>query len=197
MPEPDAQQCIFCKIISGEVNSLKVYEDDQCLAILDINPASKGHLLLLPKKHFQLLPQVPDELIAHMGQVVKWLSNAAVKLFAATGVSVFGATGSLAGQNAPHVILHLIPRYPADNVGLILKRQKVPAAQLIKLREGLLQKIKADMGYSPKEVEHPKAAQETTPETKPLEKAPEEAEGEGSDDEPNLDDITNMLGGGP
>ena len=58
------QQCIFCQIISGKIPAKKIYDDEIAIAILDINPASKGHLLLLPKEHYMIMPQVPDGVLA-------------------------------------------------------------------------------------------------------------------------------------
>src|SRR3989338_4502601 len=78
-PEEIAQlqreQCIFCQIISGKIPTKKIYEDELAVAIVDINPASKGHLLLLPKEHYMIMPQVPDGLLAHLFLLAKKLSQ--------------------------------------------------------------------------------------------------------------------------
>lgn len=110
------QQCIFCQIIAGKVPSKKVYEDDKCLAVLDINPAAKGHLLLLPKEHFSIMPQLPDKILAHLSLVSKQLSQIQLRALKAEGVSVFIANGPAAGQRAQHFMIHLIPRKTADKV---------------------------------------------------------------------------------
>ncbi len=212
--QPDPSQCIFCKIIKGEINSLKVYEDEQCIAILDINPATKGHLLLIPKEHYQLLPQLPEEMMAHLGQVAKWLTNAAMKLFGATGVSINGPTGGLAGQNAPHAILHLIPRYPEDNIGLVVPKQNIPLDQLKKLQMSLAPKIKELLGFdingdqsnasSPQSAEESKPEAESPKQLPPAEesevRSPKSEDAQSSEESPDsegstLDDITEMFGG--
>ena len=64
------QQCIFCQIVAGKVSSKKVYEDNICIAILDINPANPGHLLVLPKEHYPIMPLIPEEELKHIGKVV-------------------------------------------------------------------------------------------------------------------------------
>lgn len=110
------QQCIFCQIIAGKVPSKIVYSDDQCLAVLDINPASKGHLLIMPKEHYAIMPQIPDEIISHLFLVSKYLSQILLKALKASGTNVFVANGIAAGQRAQHFLLHLIPRKDGDGL---------------------------------------------------------------------------------
>ena len=69
------QQCVFCQIIAGKIPSKMVFDDEQCVAVLDINPASPGHLLLLPKEHYAIMPQVPEELLNHLTIISKKLSQ--------------------------------------------------------------------------------------------------------------------------
>lgn len=114
--ELQKQNCIFCHIISGKIPSHKVYEDEQCLAILDINPAAKGHMLLMPKQHYMIFPQMPEPLIKHLAKISKLLSKKAIKLLGATGTNIFVANGAIAGQRAPHVMIHIIPRNDNDGI---------------------------------------------------------------------------------
>ncbi len=159
----EKSQCIFCKIVNNEVASYKVYEDKECVAVLDINPASKGHILLIPKKHYQLLPLMPDETFAHMGQVAKWLSYAAMKLLSAKGVSIFGATGGLAGQNAPHAMLHIIPRYENDKVRMEPAPKQISPDELVKLKQKLLPLFKQEFGGAVIEEKKEEKEQEKEP----------------------------------
>src|SRR3989338_6657020 len=76
LKEFQKKQCIFCHIIAGKVQSRKVYEDEQTVAVLDINPANPGHLLLLTKEHYSIMPQLPQEVLEHVFIVAKNLSNA-------------------------------------------------------------------------------------------------------------------------
>jgi len=116
LQEFQKQQCIFCQIISGKVPSQKVYEDDKCLVILDINPAVKGHLLILPKEHYGIMPQVPEETLDHLFLVSKTISQVLLKSIRAQGTNIFIANGLAAGQKAQHFMIHLIPRKENDGI---------------------------------------------------------------------------------
>ncbi len=112
------KNCIFCKIISGEIPSKKVFEDKKFFAILDINPANEGHILLMPKQHVQIMPDLDSESIAEIGVVSKELSAKLLKAYGVQGTSVFIANGFVAGQKSPHFIVHIIPRKEGDDVSL-------------------------------------------------------------------------------
>lgn len=103
------KNCPFCKIVKGEIPSKKVYEDDKILAILDINPHRKGHLLVLPKEHYPILPLVPADVCSHMFKIIKDLSVAAAKGTINKYANVFVANGAAAGQQSQHFMLHIIP----------------------------------------------------------------------------------------
>ena len=111
-----AQQCIFCQIISGKIPSKKVYEDDTCFGILDINPATKGHILLMPKAHIAIMPQLDEKIGGHLMQVARELSRSLLKNLRATGSTIFIANGLAAGQRAQHFMLHIIPRVDGDGI---------------------------------------------------------------------------------
>src|SRR3989344_253434 len=78
--ELQKQNCIFCHITSGKVASKKVYEDDKCLGILDINPANPGHVLLMPKEHYAIMPLIPEDELKHLSMVAKAISNILLKV---------------------------------------------------------------------------------------------------------------------
>jgi len=137
-PVNPAAQCIFCHIIAGRVASRKVYEDDKVVAILDINPANPGHILLLPKEHVAIMPQMSDELVAHIGMVSKQLSHALLRALKVQGTNIFIASGVAAGQRAGHFMLHIIPRTEDDGVGLTLPSMKMEES----LFEHLLKRVK-------------------------------------------------------
>ena len=102
--------CIFCKIVSGEVPALKVYEDEEYIAFLDINPRSKGHTLIIPKKHYETLLDMREE-IKSLGEVIKHISSQLVSKLNAQGFNVLNNNGEAAGQVVKHVHFHIIPRY--------------------------------------------------------------------------------------
>ena len=110
------QQCIFCQIIAGKVPAKKVYEDEKCIGVLDINPAAKGHVLIMPKEHYAIMPQIPDKEIGHLFLVSKYLSQAMLKVMKVPGTMVYVANGLAAGQKAQHFMVHLIPRKEGDGV---------------------------------------------------------------------------------
>ena len=111
-----SKQCLFCRIISGEVDARKVYEDELLLAILDVNPACKGHTLLVPKEHYPILPFLAPETFAHLFGVLPRISKAVMEGSVRTGMTVFIASGGAAGQRSPHLVVHLIPREAGDGL---------------------------------------------------------------------------------
>ncbi|MEK6962780.1 MAG: HIT domain-containing protein [Nanoarchaeota archaeon] len=108
--ELQRKNCLFCKIVRGDIPAKKVYEDDEMLAILDINPASKGHTLVLPKEHYPLLPLLPFSLFNHLFTQTRNLIAALEKATVNPGVTLFIANGAAAGQQSPHFLFHLVPR---------------------------------------------------------------------------------------
>lgn len=102
---------IFGKIIRGEVPATKVYEDERCLAFLDIHPVAKGHLLLIPKEHYQWMQDAPDELISYLFIRTKMLMQTMIKNLKCDYVQV-----SVVGKDVPHFHIHLIPRMNDSSV---------------------------------------------------------------------------------
>ncbi len=131
------KQCLFCNIIDGNISSNKIFEDDKCLAVLDINPATKGHTLLFPKTHFQFSNQVPEELVGHLFVVANKISEKLFEILKVDGTSIYLGNGQIAGQNVPHVMIHIIPRFEKDNVSIGWKGIKIADSEMIKLREEL------------------------------------------------------------
>jgi histidine triad (HIT) family protein len=114
--EYQRQNCIFCKIIKGEIPSRKAYEDEKLVAIMDINPAAKGHLLLMPKEHYPVLPTIPPELSARMFRITRELSSSLKKAMITDKATIFIANGGVAGQQSPHFLYHIIPRENNDGL---------------------------------------------------------------------------------
>lgn len=108
--------CIFCKIINGEIPSKKIYEDEDIVAILDISQATKGHTLVLPKKHFANLLEIEDYEYLKVMNKAKDLASAITKAFNAKGVNILNNCGEAAGQTVMHFHVHIIPRYDANDV---------------------------------------------------------------------------------
>lgn len=106
--------CLFCKIIAGEIPSTKIYEDDNVLAFLDIRPVNIGHTLVIPKVHHMNLYETPDEILAHVMTVVKKLSIAIKGALNADGINIEMNNDPVAGQIIFHTHIHIIPRFSGD-----------------------------------------------------------------------------------
>lgn len=113
--EAKMENCIFCKIIAGEIPSRKVYEDNVCMAMLDISPASLGHVLVLPKKHVKDLTEMDESLCGHLLMVAKEIGLRQKERLNADGFNVVQNNGEAAGQTVLHFHIHVIPRYKNDN----------------------------------------------------------------------------------
>jgi len=163
----EGQQCSFCHIANGKVPAKKIYEDDKVTAVLDINPATKGHILLLTKEHYSIMPQMDDSLIAHIGMTAKQLSQSLISGLKAEGTSIFVANGVAAGQRAPHFMLHVIPRRKGDNVALHWPPGKLENIQ--ELLQKVAEPIKKHFGTDLK-VEAPKEKPKKASESKVEEK---------------------------
>ena len=103
--------CIFCKIINGEIPCYKVYEDDKVLAFLDISQASKGHTLIVPKTHFANMLECDEETVAYMYKIANKLGNQIVNSLGAKGMNILTNVNEVAGQTVKHFHIHLLPRY--------------------------------------------------------------------------------------
>jgi histidine triad (HIT) family protein len=103
--------CIFCKIIEGAIPAATIFEDDKVIAFLDIAPFEKGHLLVLPKQHLELLTEVPADLLAHTMSIVQKLAQHLMKTLPCDGFNVLQNNGACASQTIPHVHVHIIPRF--------------------------------------------------------------------------------------
>lgn len=110
------QKCPFCAMAAGEIPVKKVYEDAECIAILDINPANKGHMLLFPKKHYGMMAQMPDDEAGKLYAVANKLAKAAFDGLKASGSNIVVGNGAIAGQRAPHALINIIPRFDGDKV---------------------------------------------------------------------------------
>ena len=146
LKEFQKKQCIFCHIVSGKVQSKKIYEDEGCVALLDINPANPGHILLLPKEHYSIMPQLPEEEIAHLFTVAKTISNAALRALEVQGTNIVVQNGIAAGQKAQHFMIHIIPRKEKDGINFELPQKEIPEDELEKIREQLEKKLGAVKG---------------------------------------------------
>lgn len=106
--------CLFCKIIKGEISSSKVYEDDDVIAFLDISQATKGHTLVVPKKHYDNFLTTPKEVMHKVMDVAQRIGQAQIMMLGAKGVNILSNVNKEAGQSIMHFHVHVIPRYVSN-----------------------------------------------------------------------------------
>jgi histidine triad (HIT) family protein len=152
--------CIFCKIVKGEIPSKKVYEDGDVLVFLDINPASKGHVLVTAKKHYENIYDVDEEILKKMIVVSKKMADKIKKAFDADGINIVQNNGQHAGQLVNHIHFHVIPRYPEDKVIITYQRQQMSEHQMNEivniLKEEAVKHVKEkeERDFAPKRFHH-------------------------------------------
>lgn len=104
------QECIFCKIIKGEIPCFKVYEDDMVIAFEDINPISQGHTLILPKRHVENIWEITEDELIAIVKAAKKIANAIKDVLNPVGLALLQLNGKEVGQEIMHYHLHIIPR---------------------------------------------------------------------------------------
>ena len=125
--------CIFCKIANGEIPSNTIYEDDDFRVILDLGPATKGHALVLPKKHYADLFEIPEETVAGAAKVAKKVAATMKEKLGCDGLNLVQNNGEAAGQTVFHFHMHLIPRYKDDDAKLGWKVHDITDAEITDL----------------------------------------------------------------
>jgi histidine triad (HIT) family protein len=119
--------CLFCKIVSGDLPSTRVYEDDRVVAIMDIFPATRGHALVLPRAHAADIHELPEDDLAAAAVAAKRLAGAAMRGLGADGVTIMQSNGAPAWQTVFHYHVHVIPRYEGDPLVLPWRPGSAPA----------------------------------------------------------------------
>lgn len=133
--------CIFCKIVQGEIPCAKVYEDDLILSFLDINPINPGHTLVLPKHHYSTLFEVPPEALEACILVSQKISEAVYKSVKAAGLNFLQNNFRAAGQLIEHVHFHLIPRFNNDGFLTSWPGKEYPAGEMEKTLKTILAEL--------------------------------------------------------
>lgn len=108
--------CIFCKIVAGEIPSTKIYEDTDTLAFLDIRPVNPGHTLVIPKAHYRNVLDVPEDVWEKVAKTARVVAKAVRTGTGAEGVNVSSSHEPSAGQEVFHLHLHIIPRFSSDGL---------------------------------------------------------------------------------
>ncbi|MDD3172737.1 MAG: HIT family protein [Herbinix sp.] len=133
--------CIFCKIISGEIPSATVYEDNDFKAIMDISPAVKGHVIILPKKHSADLFELEDDSAAKALIVARKIAKAIKEEINCDGINLLQNNGEVAGQTVFHFHIHLIPRYKQDKVEITWGHETYVDGEAVSLATAIAARI--------------------------------------------------------
>ncbi len=149
------EDCIFCQIVQKRIPAFTLYEDEKCLAFLDINPLAPGHTLIIPKEHAESIFEISEELLQHIAKIAQRLAKHMRERLGVEGVNLFQASGSAAEQSIPHFHLHVIPRKSGDNlninewwrskVGKMSKEQMEELARLLKLESEPVKEVKEEV----------------------------------------------------
>lgn len=128
------EDCIFCKLANGDIPVDALYEDDTVKAIFDVNPASRGHVLIIPKKHVANIYELDEALAGHIFTVAVKLAKAMDKTLNYDGLNIVQNNGEIAGQTVFHFHMHLIPRYEGDTVNVKWEPGQVTAGDIEELK---------------------------------------------------------------
>jgi len=160
-------ECIFCQIVQKKIPAFVIYEDEKCLAFLDINPLAIGHTLIIPKRHVENIFDIEKEVLEHIISVAKMIGEKVREKLAAEGVNIFQASGTAAEQSIPHFHLHVIPRKTNDGLNIndewwrtkVKKASKEELEEIVKLIK--LEEVKQEeVKQEPKEEQKPKRTEE-------------------------------------
>ena len=130
--------CIFCKIANGEIPSNTIYENEDFRVILDNGPATKGHALVLPKKHYADLFEIPDDVLAGAVQTGKIVASMLKDKLGCDGVNLVQNNGAAAGQTVMHYHLHVIPRYENDGQHILWKPTSPSDEELVEIKNTII-----------------------------------------------------------
>jgi len=145
----DHQPTIFDKILSGDIPSWKVYEDDHVFAFLDIGPLSKGHTLVIPQERKAYLHQLSDESAAALGRVLPRICRAVLRATGATDYNVLQNNGRRASQAVMHVHFHIIPKVGRTGLGITWPAGNLEAATAAELLARMRSALAAEEGAAP------------------------------------------------
>jgi len=134
-----SETCIFCKIIKGEIPSKKVFENEEILAFLDINPITKGHTVVIPKNHYETILDLPEGEMQKFFSALKKVASMIKKNLDADGFNILQNNFKAAGQEVPHMHFHIIPRMEGDGAIKFPPQMDVDSEYL----ENVLKEIKS------------------------------------------------------
>jgi histidine triad (HIT) family protein len=142
MVEKMRETCLICQIVANKVPAYKIYEDDLTLAILDVNGANPGHCFVIPKNHYPIIEQVPDQELANLFTVANKISSSIFENLKVQGTNIFVANGIPAGQIVAHFMINVIPRKDNDGVNLQWKPKQLTEEEMSTVELKLKEQIK-------------------------------------------------------
>ena len=131
------QDCIFCRIISGEIPSTTIYENSKFKVIMDIAPANKGHVLILPKEHYDNIYDIDPATAGELFELAVMTARALKSVLDCDGMNILQNNGTVAGQTVFHFHMHIIPRYEGDTVNIGWKELSYEDGEMEQLREAI------------------------------------------------------------
>ncbi len=133
-----SDSCIFCKIAAGQIPCYKLYEDSDVLAFLDVNPASRGHTLVVPKTHYDSVVTTPKAILDKVFEVAQMIAQAQISQLGATGVNIITNAGKSAGQTVKHFHVHVIPRYDDDGLKLDFPPKQLENSTMLEIKDSIV-----------------------------------------------------------
>ena len=139
------ENCIFCRIVNGEIPAEKVYEDDLVLAFLDIGPINYGHVLVIPKEHHESSSTIPEATAGRMFRIGSRIGIALKRKLDYDAFNLHLADGAAAGQVVMHAHLHVVPRGVEDGFHWNWRQLKYPEGKIREIRDAIAAKLAADL----------------------------------------------------
>ena len=139
MTHPIDESCVFCKIVAGRIPCIKLLEDDETIAFMDINPVHPGHALAVAKGHWPTVDVIPADILAAVARSAQRVAKAVMHELKPDGVNLLQANGAGAAQSVPHLHIHILPRRMGDNVAINWQPQAGERAEI----EAVWKRLKA------------------------------------------------------
>lgn len=134
---PHDNDCVFCRIIRGELDSATIYEDESTLAFMNQHQSNKGHVLVVPRRHFEQIYDLDDDSASALAGTVCKVARAVRRVYAPEGLSIWQSNGPAAFQEVPHVHWHVLPRYNDDGLLVVYPKELADRARLVKSMDSL------------------------------------------------------------
>ena len=150
------ESCILCQIVNNSIPSYRIYEDEATIAVLDVNGSAVGHTFVIPKNHYPIIEQVPNEELGHHFVVANRVSSAIFENLKVQGTNIFVANGIPAGQKIAHFMINVVPRKQNDSINLEWKPKQLTEEEISTVELKLKDQIKETGIIKPEKDQNPK-----------------------------------------